>query len=234
MRVLVVDDERRLAAALRRGLSAEGFDVELAHDGISGQELAERGGFDIIVLDIMLPRRNGYDVCAALRRQGIGTPILMLTAKDGEYDEAEALDTGADDYLTKPFHFVVLVARLRALLRRAAAPAQGSQAPAAGATLTVGDLRIVPDQHRCLRGDDEIALTAREFGILAYLARRPGVVVGKAELIDELWDFASPADQNVVEVHISSLRRKVDAPFGRRTIETVRGVGYRLNPDEGE
>lgn len=234
MRILVVDDEVRLAEGVRRGLEAEGFAVDVAHNGVDGLWRARETRYDAIVLDLMMPGMSGWKVCEALRAEENWTPVLMLTAKDGEWDQVEGLDTGADDYLTKPFHFVVLVARLRALLRRAAAPAQGSQAPAAGATLTVGDLRIVPDQHRCLRGDDEIALTAREFGILAYLARRPGVVVGKAELIDELWDFASPADQNVVEVHISSLRRKVDAPFGRRTIETVRGVGYRLNPDEGE
>ena len=231
MRVLVVDDERRLVAALKRGLTAEGFDVEVAFDGPTGQALAERGDFDVIVLDIMLPGRNGYDVCAALRAGGVRTPILMLTAKDGEYDEAEALDTGADDYLTKPFHYVVLLARLRALVRRSRAatdPVSATDHPPAGEAMIVGDLTILPSEHRCLRGDVEIELTAKEFGILSYLAARPGAVVSKATLIDALWDFASPVEANVVEVHVSALRRKIDAPFRTHTIETVRGVGYRL------
>lgn len=231
MRVLVVDDEKRLVAALRRGLSAEGFSVEVAYDGPSGQALAERGNFDVIVLDLMLPGRNGYDVCAALRARGVTTPILMLTAKDGEYDEAEAFETGADDYLTKPFHYVVLVARLRALVRRAATTRASTPEPS---RLTIGDLVVLPDEHRCLRGDVEIQLTAKEFEILAHLAGRPGMVVGKTDLIDELWDFAAPVETNVVEVHISSLRRKIDAPFGRNSIETVRGVGYRLVDDRGD
>lgn len=238
MRVLIVEDEERLAAALARGLTAEGFTAEIAHDGITGQRLAESGRFDVIVLDIMLPGRNGYQVCAALRAAGLRTPILMLTAKDGEYDEAEALDTGADDYLTKPFSYIVLVARLRALLRRTGG--ESGTSPLGGpARLPVydvspavfGDLTIDGSAHRCLRGDVEIRLTAKEFAILARLAERPGAVVGKVELIDDLWDFAAPVDVNVVEVHISSLRRKIDAPFGRASIETVRGVGYRLRED---
>ena len=227
MRVLVVDDERRLVAALRRGLTAEGFTVEVAYDGLTGQALAERGDFDVIVLDIMLPGRNGFDVCATLRAGGITTPILMLTAKDGEYDEAEALDIGADDYLTKPFHYVVLVARLRALVRRATAGAAPEPAPEPE-QLQVGDLRLLVAEHRCFRGGVEIPLTAKEFQILAYLASRPGVVVSKPELIDELWDFAAMIDENVVEVHISSLRRKIDWSAARAAIETVRGVGYRI------
>lgn len=215
MKVLIVDDEERFARAVGRGLTAEGFDVTLAHDGVSGQHLATRGAFDVIVLDIMLPGRNGFEVCGNLRAAGITTPILMLTAKDGELDEAEALDTGADDYLTKPFHFVVLIARLRALLRRSGPT---------GHELRVGDLRVLPAEHRVFRGEVEIFLTAREFGILHHLAQRPGAVVSKTELIDELWDFADAPEVNVVEVHVSSLRRKI----GPHYIETVRGVGYRL------
>lgn len=221
MKVLIVDDEHRLAAALERGLGAEGFDVTLAYDGITGQSLAERGIFDAIVLDIMLPGRNGYDVCANLRQAGITTPIIMLTAKDGELDEAEALDIGADDYLTKPFHFVVLVARLRALVRRAA-PADTPE------EIQFGPLRVLPREHRAFIDGALVELTAKEFGILLYLARHPGATVSKTELIDALWDFAQHPELNVVEVHVSSLRRKVGASL----IETVRGVGYRLSGAE--
>ncbi len=227
MRVLLVDDERRMVSALKRGLSAEGFTVETAYDGLSGQVLAERGHFDVIVLDIMMPGKNGYAVCAALREQGITTPILMLTAKDGEYDEADALDTGADDYLTKPFHYVVLVARLRALVRRATLPKPPGPADPEN-DLVVGGLEISLAERRCRRDGVEVQLTAKEFDILAYLARRPSQVVAKEELIDALWDFAAPAAPNVIEVHVSSLRRKIDAPFGTESIQTVRGAGYRL------
>ncbi len=220
MKVLIVDDEQRLAAALARGLGAEGFTVTLAHDGITGEDLARAGDFDVIVLDIMMPGRNGYEVCANLRAAGITTPILMLTAKDGELDEAEALDTGADDYLTKPFHFVVLLARLRALLRRA------GTAPATD-DIQVGPLRVLPAEHRALVDGEPVALTAKEFEILTYFVRRPGLVVSKTELIDELWDFAQAPEVNVVEVHVSSLRRKIGAGL----IETVRGVGYRLRQE---
>ena len=229
MRVLLVDDERRLVSALKRGLEAEGFRVHVAYDGITGQELAEQGDFDVIVLDIMMPGKNGYAVCAALREQGIETPILMLTAKDGEYDEAEALDTGADDYLTKPFHYVVLLARLRALVRRShVSLAQTPTEEASPERLLIGDLEILPAERRCIRAGTEVELTAKEFDILVHLARKPGVVISKEALIDELWDFAAPATPNVVEVHVSSLRRKIDVPFGTHTIQTVRGVGYRL------
>lgn len=228
MKVLLVDDERRLVRALKRGLEAEGFEVEAAYDGVTGQALAEKGDFDVIVLDIMMPGKDGYEVCAALRRQEVNTPILMLTAKEGRWDEAKALGTGADDYLTKPFHYMVLLARLKALVRRA------QMAPAAeksvkDAPLVVGSLRVLPAERRCLRGDTEVELTAKEFDILAHLARNAGAVVSKEELIDELWDFAAPADPNVVEVHVSSLRRKIDAPFGVKSIRTVRGAGYRLD-----
>lgn len=256
---MLVDDERRLVTALRRGLAAEGFEVDVAFDGVTGQTLAEHGDFDAIILDIMMPGKNGIDVCGALRGSGIDTPILMLTAKDSQIDEARALNIGADDYLTKPFHYVVLVARLKALLRRTqkaradkAAAGGSAQLPAprptgandfsAGADdiaktprsqreLVVGDLRVLPAEQRVYRGETEVELTAKEFAILTYLARRKGEVVSKENLIDELWDFAAPAAPNVVEVHVSSLRKKIDAPFSRRSIRTVRGAGYRLEED---
>ena len=223
MRLLVVEDERRLASALQKGLRAEGFDVDVALDGTLGLNLATEHAYDLIVLDVMLPGINGYRICAALRAAGDETPIIMLTAKDGEYDEAEGLDTGADDYLTKPFSFMVLVARIRALLRRAG---RGH-----AERIKVGDLTLLTAEYRCFRGADEVGLTAREFAVLEQLVRRPGEVVTKSEIVDEVWDMAYDGDLNVVEVHISALRRKVDAPFGRHSIETVRGVGYRLVDD---
>jgi DNA-binding response OmpR family regulator len=223
VRILVVEDERRLAGLLKDGLAREGFAVDLAHDGREGLWMATEQPYDVIVLDVMLPALNGYDVCARLREAGNWTPILMLTAKDGEYDEAEALDTGADDYLTKPFSYVVLLARLRALVRRG-----GRERPA---VLTVGDLRVDPAGLRCSRGDVRIALTPKEFAILHCLARRAGEVVPKSELLARAWDFAYDGDSNVVEVYISALRRKIDKPFGRDTLKTLRGAGYRLDPD---
>ncbi|WP_055493207.1 response regulator transcription factor [Streptomyces sp. TP-A0356] len=225
MRVLVVEDEKRLAAALQRGLTAEGFTVDVAHDGNQGLWLALEHGYDVIVLDIMLPGLNGYRVCARLRAAGSETPILMLTAKDGEYDEAEALDTGADDFLSKPFSYVVLVARLRALHRRT-----GHRLPA---TLALGDLVIDPARRTCVRGGSEVRLTTREFAILEYLARRAGEVVSKREILQHVWDSAFEADLNLVEVHVSAVRRKIDTPFGRSALETVRGAGYRLAADGG-
>ena len=223
MRVLVIDDEVTLAAAVKRGLEGSGFSVDVAHDGNEGLWLAQETNYDAIVLDIMLPGRNGYQVCADLRAAGTWTPILMLTAKTGEYDEAEALDTGADDFLSKPFSFVVLLARLRALLRRPAGPRP--------AVLAVGDLTLDPAGHRCLRGDTEIALTSREFAVLEFLMRRDGDVASKAEILEHVWDFAFEGDPNIVEVYVGYLRRKIDDPFGRHTIETVRGAGYRVTAD---
>ncbi len=220
MRVLVVEDEKRVAAAIRRGLEAEGFAVDVALDGTDGQWMAQENTYDVIVLDIMLPGINGYELCANLREAGDWTPILMLTAKDGDLDEAEALDTGADDYLTKPFSYVVLVARIRALLRRS------GQAPEL--VYEAGDLRLDPSSHRCWRGDEEIRLTAREFSVLEYLIRRKGEVVPKADILENVWDFAFDGDPNIVEVYVRHLRRKIDEPFGRRSIETLRGAGYRL------
>lgn len=238
MRLLIVEDERRLAAALARGLTADGFTVEVAHDGVTGLRMATGGQYDAIVLDIMLPGLNGYRVCSALREAGDWTPVIMLTAKDGEYDEAEGLDTGADDYLTKPFTYMVLLARLRALVRRtevdrAAVAGVGRDGirSVPGERIEVDDLVVLPAEHRCRRGSDEITLTAREFAILTLLARRAGEVVSKSEILDEVWDRNYDGDVNVVEVHVSALRRKIDAPFGRHSITTIRGAGYRLDPD---
>lgn len=225
MRVLVVEDEKRLAAGLKRGLEAEGFAVDVALDGTDGLWAATERPFDVIVLDIMLPGMNGYKVCSTLRERGIWTPILMLTAKDGEFDEAEALDSGADDYLTKPFSFIVLVARLRALLRRGA--------PQRPDPLSCGDLQLDLAARRCTRGDGEIDLTPREAALLEFLLRRQGEVVSKQEILDHVWDFDFEGDQNIVEVYIRHLRKKLDIPFGRETIATVRGFGYRLADDGG-
>ncbi len=219
--MLLVEDERRLATLVKSGLSGEGFAVDLAHDGTEGLWMATENAYDAIVLDVMLPRLNGYAVCRRLRDAGNWTPIMMLTAKDGEYDEAEALDTGADDFLSKPFSYVVLLARLRALVRRG-----GRERPVA---LTVGDLVIDPAGMRCSRAGVDIALTPKEFAVLHSLARRPGEVVSKAELLRQAWDFAYDGDPSIVEVYISALRRKVDAPFGRSSLVTVRGAGYRLD-----
>jgi DNA-binding response OmpR family regulator len=223
MRLLVVEDERRLAGALQKGLRAEGFQVDVALDGTLGLAMATENAYDLIVLDIMLPGINGYRVCSALRSAGDETPIIMLTAKDGEYDEAEGLETGADDYLTKPFSYMVLVARIKALLRRSGR--------AHVERLEVGDLGLLPAEHRCYRGSTEVGLTPREFAILEQLARRAGEVVTKSEIVEEVWDMAYDGDLNVVEVHVSALRRKIDAPFDRQSLETVRGVGYRLVDD---
>ncbi|HKY68905.1 MAG TPA: response regulator transcription factor [Acidimicrobiales bacterium] len=223
MKILLVEDDDKLAAALRRGLEAEGFAVEVAGDGDDGLWRATEGRYAAIVLDLMLPGRSGFRVCADLRAAGIWTPILVLTAKDGELDEAEALDTGADDYLTKPFSYTVLVARLRALVRRAA---ERSVAPT-----TVGDLRLDRRRRRAWRGDDEVALTAREFDVLEALVRSAGQVLSKADLLDGVWLSEFDGDPNIVEVYVRRLRRKVDDPFGRRSIETVRGAGYRVVDD---
>ncbi|GAA3120620.1 response regulator transcription factor [Planomonospora alba] len=224
MRVLVVEDERRMAAALQRGLQAEGFAVDLAHDGEEGLHLARQGDYDVLVLDIMLPRLSGYNVCKQLRAEENWVPILMLSAKDGEYDMADGLDLGADDYLTKPFSYVVLVARLRALLRRGAA-----RRPA---VLRAGDLSLDPARRKVFRGRTPVELTPREFALLEYLLRRHDEVVSKAEILEHVWDTFD-TDPNVVEVYVGYLRRKIDAPFSRNALQTVRGAGYRLAGDGG-
>jgi DNA-binding response OmpR family regulator len=223
MKVLVVDDDVTTASALRRGLEAEGYRVEVAHDGLDGWWLATESAPDVIVLDIMLPGMNGYQLCRALRERAIWTPILMLTAKDGELDLAEGLDTGADDYLVKPFSFTVLLARLRALLRRAA-----SDAPVPAA---VGDLRIDPASRRVWRGDVEVGLTTRQFEVLEFLVRRAGRVQSKADVLAGVWPHDFEGDPNIVEVYVGRLRRALDDPFGRHSIETVRGAGYRVVDD---
>ncbi|SNT29222.1 DNA-binding response regulator, OmpR family, contains REC and winged-helix (wHTH) domain [Asanoa hainanensis] len=218
VRLLVVEDEARLASALQRGLQAEGFAVDVAGDGPSGLELARHGEYDAMILDVMLPGLSGYRVVRALRAEDRWLPVLMLSAKDGEYDQADGLDCGADDYLTKPFSYVVLLARLRALLRRGA--------PARPAVLEVGDLSLDPAQRAVTRGGAAVGLTAREFALLEYLMRRPGEVVSKTELLDHVWDASLDTAPNAVEVYVGYLRRKI----GRERLETVRGAGYRLAP----
>ena len=223
MRVLLVEDEVGLANAIARGLEVEGFQVEVVHDGLQGLERARGHRYAVIILDIMLPGMNGYRVCRALRAEDVWTPILMLTAKDGEWDEAEALDTGADDFLSKPFSFVVLVARLRALLRRGVTPRP--------AVLVVGDLRLDPATREVQRGEVAIDVTAREFSLLEHLMRHTSEVVPKRRLLEDVWGQESDADPNIVEVYVGYLRKKVDAPFHRHSLVTVRGAGYRVVDD---
>ena len=225
MRVLVVEDEKRLAAGLKKGLEAEGFAADVALNGTDGLWMARENPYDAIVLDIMLPGMNGYQVCATLREEKIWTPILVLTAKDGEFDEAEALDIGADDYVTKPFSFVVLVARLRSLIRRGA-----GERPV---ILQAGDLRFDPGARRAWRGEAEVDLTAREMALLEFLLRHKGEVVSKGAILEHVWDYDFEGDSNIVEVYVGHLRNKLDRPFRRSALETVRGVGYRLAADGG-
>ena len=226
MRILVVEDEKRLASSLRTGLEAEGFAVDTAYDGQEGLWYAREHQYDAILLDIMLPGLNGYKVCETLRAEENWTPILMLTAKAGEWDQIEALDTGADDYVTKPFSFQVLLARLRSLLRRGA-----TERPA---KLVVGDLELDPATKVVTRAGEEITLTSRELSLLEYLMRRRGEVVTKSDILGHVWDYAFEGDPNIVEVYVGRLRRKVDRPFGRSDIETLRGSGYRLRVPAGE
>ncbi|MBZ4014401.1 MULTISPECIES: response regulator transcription factor [Streptomyces] len=218
MRLLIVEDEKRLARSLAAGLTAEGYAVDVVHDGLEGLHMASEGAYDLLVLDIMLPGMNGYRVCGALRAAGNDVPILMLTAKDGEYDEAEGLDTGADDYLTKPFSYVVLVARVKALLRR--------RGRTALPVLTVGTLTIDQGARTVRRADEDVPLTTKEFAVLEQLALRAGEVVSKSDILEHVWDFAYEGDPNIVEVYVSALRRKL----GAATIQTVRGAGYRMVP----
>jgi two-component system, OmpR family, response regulator len=218
VRLLVVEDELRLGAALKRGLTAEGMLVDVAIDGLAGLEAARHGGYDAVVLDVMLPGMSGYNVVRTLRTEANWVPVLMLSAKDGEYDQADGLDYGADDYLTKPFSFVVLLARLRALVRR--------NLPARPAILSAGDVTLDPATHEVELAGTPVALTPREYALLEYFLRHPGRVVSKTELLDNVWDAAEDADPNAVEVYVGYLRRKV----GRDVLVTVRGAGYRLSP----
>ena len=225
MRILVVEDDLHLAGALRRGLEAEGYAVDVALDGTEGAWLAAENAYDALVLDVMLPGIGGDELCAQRRQAGDWTPILMLTARSGPEQEARALDSGADDFLAKPFSFVVLLARLRALLRRGR-----HERPT---VLEAGDLRLDPATHRAWRGEEPVALTPRQFSLLEFLMRRKGEVVSKRTILDHVWDFAFDGDPNIVEVYVAQLRRRVDAPFGRASLQTVRLVGYRLDPDGG-
>jgi two-component system, OmpR family, response regulator len=218
--VLLVEDEVPLAEMVRRGLAAEGYAVQVTHDGVAGLAAASSGRHDVVVLDIMLPGLSGYRVLERMRAAGNWTPVLMLTAKDGEYDEADAFDLGADDYLVKPFSFVVLLARLRSLLRR-----RGDARPS---VLQVGTLRLDPARHWGFHDDTEITLTPREFGVLEHLMRHAGEVVTKTDILRAVWDAHYEGEVNVVEVYVGYLRRKIDAPFGTASIETLRGVGYRM------
>jgi two-component system OmpR family response regulator len=225
LKILIVEDDLKIAAGVRRGLEREGFTVDVAADGDDGWWMATEGTYDLIVLDIMLPSRNGYEICRDLRAAGDWTPVLMLTAKSGELDEAEALDTGADDYVVKPFAFVSLVARVRALVRRSA----GRDAR----PLEVGDLHLDAAQRRVWRGGDEVRLTTRQFDVLEFLVRRAGQVLTKDEILRGVWSYDFDGDPNIVEVYVRRLRTRIDEPFGRHSIETVRGAGYRLADDGG-
>ena len=225
MRILVVEDDKHVARAVRRGLEGEGYAVDVALTGTDGEWLATENAYDAVVLDVMLPGLAGDELCSRLRAAGNWVPILMLTARAGPEEEARALDAGADDFLAKPFSFVVLMARIRALLRRG-----GGERPA---VLTVGDLGLDPAEHRVWRGDHPIALTPRQFSLLEFLMRRPGEVLSKATILEHVWDFSFDGDPNIVEVYVRQLRQRIDEPFGRSSLQTVRLVGYRLDPDGG-
>lgn len=221
MKILMVEDDKKIAAAIRRGLHAEGFTVDVANDGLDGWWKATERTYDLIVLDLLLPGKNGFQFCRDLRDAGDWTPILVLTAKDGDLDHSEALETGADAFLTKPFSFPVLVASVNALLRR------GNLS--AASPLVVGDLVVDARRRRCTRNGVEVTLTAREFSVLEFLVRHAGEVMTKAEILEGVWDYDFDGDPNIVEVYIGRLRRKIDEPFPTRRIETVRGAGYRLS-----
>ena len=220
MRVLIVEDDQRLVSYLKKSLEAEGLSVDVAFDGNVALDKAIAQSYDVITLDIMLPELNGYRVCQNLRSSGVPTPILMLTAKDGEYDEADALDVGADDFLRKPFSMVVLLARIRALARRGGA--------AAGKVLCVGDLRLDMASKRVERGGSRIELTPREYALLEYLMLRRGIALTKAQLLEHVWGARFMGSENVVEVYIGYLRKKLDGSGRTSLIETVRGVGDRM------
>jgi two-component system, OmpR family, response regulator len=223
MRVLVVEDEKKLGELLGRGLREEGYAADVADRGEEALWMAQAVPYDAIVLDVMLPGADGFEVCRRLRRDGVWTPVLMLTARDGVDDRVGGLDAGADDYLTKPFAFEELLARLRALTRRA--PVERP------AILAVGDLRLDPAAHRAWRSGEELDLSAKEFAMLELFMRRPGVTLSRTQLLDGAWDIAFESRSNVVDVYVRYLREKIDRPFGRDSIETVRGVGYRLRAE---
>jgi len=225
MRILVIEDEPKMAALLRRGLTEEGYAVDVVRSGTDGVWAATENPYDAIVLDVMLPDIDGFEVCRRLRNADRWAPVVMLTARDAVRDRVAGLDAGADDYLTKPFSFEELFARLRALLRRGAA----ERPP----VLRVGDLTLDPAEHRVARGDIEVRLTAKEFALLEYLMRRAGEVLSRTRLIEHVWDFGYDGDSNVVDVYVRYLRDKIDRPFGRSSIETIRGSGYRLRTDAG-
>lgn len=218
-----MEDDKRVAFAVKRGLQAEGFAVDVAMDGDNGLWMATENPYDAMILDISLPGLSGYQICDRLRETGVWTPILMLTAMEGADSEARALDTGADDFLSKPFSYMVLLARLRALLRRGS-----GERPA---VLTVGDLRLDPATHCAWRGDTPVELTPRQFSLLEFLMRHPGEVMSKTSIREHVWDFAFEGDSNIVEVYVGQLRRRIDEPFGLSTLQTVRLVGYRLAAD---
>ena len=225
MRILVVEDDKHVARAVRRGLEDEGYAVDVALSGTDGEWFATENAYDALVLDVMLPGLAGDELCARLRQAGNWVPILMLTARSGPAEEARALDAGADDFLAKPFSFVVLMARIRALLRRG-----GNERPT---VLVAGDLGLDPAEHRVWRGDQPIALTPRQFSLLEFLMRRAGEVLSKATILEHVWDFSFEGDPNIVEVYVRQLRQRIDEPFERSALQTVRLVGYRLDPEGG-
>ncbi len=224
MRLLVVEDHERMADMIRRGLEEEGHAVDLASTGEDGIHMATENEYDAILLDVMLPGADGFEVCRKIRSEGRWAPVLMLTARDAVDDRVRGLDSGADDYLTKPFSFEELLARLRALLRRGA-----TSRPS---VLRVGDLALDPARHTVERGGERIDLTAKEFSLLEFFMRRAGEVQTRSQLIDHVWDFAFEGDSNVVDVYVRYLREKIDRPFGADSLETVRGSGYRLRSEE--
>jgi two-component system, OmpR family, response regulator len=225
MRVLIVEDEIRMAGLVRRGLISEGLAADVAVTGEEGLVLADTHEYDAIVLDVLLPGIDGFETCRRLRERGVWTPVLMLTARDSIEDRVAGLDTGADDYLVKPFAFAELLARLRALVRRGE--------PERPSVLEAGDLRLDPATRHVQRGTTEIQLSAKEFALLETFMRRAGEVVSRYQLIEHAWDFAYENHSNIIDVYVRRLRAKIDEPFGRHSLETVRGAGYRLRPDGG-
>jgi two-component system OmpR family response regulator len=223
VRILVVEDERKLAELLKRGLAEEGHATDVAATGEDALWMAGSAAYDVIVLDVMLPGLDGFGVCRELRAREVWTPVLLLTARDAVGDRVNGLDSGADDYLVKPFSFEELLARLRALVRRAP-----RERPA---VLAAGDLRLDPAARRAWRGESELPLSSKEFALLEVFIRRAGETLSRVQLLDSAWDMAFESRSNVIDVYVRYLREKIDRPFGRHTLETVRGVGYRLSPD---